>query len=59
TKEMTISGGKIDKSRDITQDMGDVRASNMEIRSDQDVSGAVVSASKGKMDALNDLVGEN
>ncbi|HBF2211493.1 hypothetical protein ACWJXY_01720 [Clostridioides difficile] len=59
TKAMTISGGKIDKSKDITQAMVNVRALNMETSSDQDVSAAFVSASKGNMDALNTLVGEN
>ncbi|WP_330613287.1 hypothetical protein [Clostridioides difficile] len=59
TKAMTISGGKIDKSKDITQAMVDVRALNMNTSSEQDVSAAFLSAAKGNMESLNTLVGEN
>ncbi|MGX9756380.1 hypothetical protein ACWYRQ_08885 [Clostridioides difficile] len=59
TKAMMIGGGDTDKSKKITQAMVDVRALNMDTSSEQDVSAAFVSASKGNMDALNTLVGEN
>lgn len=59
TKAMMIGGGDTGKSKKITQAMVDVRALNMDTSSEQDVSAAFVSASKGNMDALNTLVGEN
>ncbi|MCI9975501.1 hypothetical protein JY742_05160 [Clostridioides difficile] len=59
TKAMMIGKGNSEESKKITQAMVDVRALNMETSSDQDVSAAFVSASKGNMDALNALVGEN
>ncbi|MCC0640360.1 MULTISPECIES: hypothetical protein [unclassified Clostridioides] len=59
TKAMMIGGGDAGKSKKITQAMVDVRALNMDTSSEQDVSAAFVSASKGNMDALNTLVGEN
>ncbi|CZR96696.1 MULTISPECIES: hypothetical protein [Clostridioides] len=59
TKAMMLSNGNRDKADDITKAMVGVRAFNMDTTSDQDVSAAFVSASRGNMEAINTLVGEN
>ncbi len=59
TKAMMLSNGNRDTADDITKAMVGVRAFNMDTTSDQDVSAAFVSASRGNMEAINNLVGEN
>lgn len=59
TKAMMLSNGNRDTADDITKAMVGVRAFNMDTTSDQDVSAAFVSASRGNMESINNLVGEN